>query len=578
MSIEARLKQRLAPRLARLYGDRAAECLEKILTVVRRFGPGLSARPGPLWDERDVVLITYGDQVRSPGIHSLSALGLFLEEAGLDKLLSTIHLLPFFPYSSDDGFSVIDYCTVDPSLGDWSDIRRLGESYALMFDLVLNHVSRQSRWFADYLAGREPYTRYFIELQPEADISSVTRPRSGPLLTPVETSRGRRHLWTTFSPDQIDLNFAEPDVLVEIVGVLLFYLEQGARIIRLDAIAYLWKELGTPCIHLPQTHEVVKVLRGLVDELAPGTILLTETNVPHEENFSYFGNGDEAQMVYQFSLAPLLLEALLSGDGRLLVDWLDSLEPTPPGTTVFNFTASHDGIGVRPLEGIMPPNRHERLIEAVEARGGYVSMKRNADGTDSPYELNITYSSALADTRQSADSAFDVPRFLASQALMLSMRGIPGVYFHSLVATPNDTAGVERTGRARSINRRKLDLAELRSAVVKTGAAAACAPARVFEAYRRLLAVRIAQPAFHPEAEQQVVRLGSPSLVGFIRTSLDRQQRILVLGNLGPRAETFDIPSSIDPSCPTDLLSTTKQPLNTPTVTLAPYQVAWVVV
>ncbi len=475
-----RLRERLAPRLKLLYGERAGDCFDKITALVEANRVEPVGEPlDSIWDQRDVVLITYGDQVhfdendtegesgsettdtKSP----LAALARFLAEAELDSSINTIHLLPCFPYSSDDGFSVIDYRQIDPALGDWSDVDRLGRDYRLMFDLVLNHISRRSRWFEEYLAGREPFRRFFIEVEPGTDISLVVRPRSLPLLTEVQTAAGPRHVWTTFSDDQIDLNFAEPDVLVEMVDVLLLYLAHGARIVRLDAIAYLWKQLGTSCIHLPQTHEVVKLLRDVADAVSPGTIILTETNVPHEENVSYFGHGDEARMVYQFSLAPLLLEALLSGDGRLLNDWLADMRPTPPGTTVFNFTASHDGVGVRPLEGIMPPDRFERLINAVRARGGHVSTKRGPDGNDSPYELNITYFSALAEVDEPDDDKalqMQIDRFLASQAVMLSLRGIPGVYFHSLVGTPNDTQGVATTGRARSINRRKFGLGELR--------------------------------------------------------------------------------------------------------------------
>lgn len=570
MTLEQTLDDRLAPRLKRLYGDRADECLKAILHRVAQAGGRMPPR-GKAWDQRDVVLITYGDQVRAADQCPLAALGQFLADAQLDGLINTIHLLPFFPYSSDDGFSVVDYRTVDPALGNWQDVQALGRRYALMFDLVLNHVSRRSAWFDDYMAGREPYARYFIEVDPAANLSTVARPRSLPLLTPVDTSRGRRWVWTTFSDDQIDLDYAEPDVLVEMVDVLLFYLEHGARIVRLDAIAYLWKTLGTSCIHLPETHEVVKLLRDVVDAAAPGAMLLTETNVPHEENVSYFGRGDESHMVYQFSLAPLLLEALLTGEASLLVDWLEQLEPTPPGTTTLNFTASHDGIGVRPLEGLMPAERFDRLVEAVRRRGGRVSTRRKADGSESPYELNITYFSALAAPEAADGGAVQVKRFLASQAVMLALRGIPAVYFHSLVATPNDLVGLERTGRARSINRRKFDIAELRGALGCLGSP----PAEVLEAYRRLLAVRIAQPAFHPEAQQTPIRLAQPSLAAFMRTSRDQQQKILVAANLGPQRETIDLRTAADARATRDLLGSAKIAEDGRHVTLSPYEVAW---
>jgi len=566
MAIDERLENRLRRRLLSLYKQRAEECLGQILARAEHYAPKMLPRKQS-WDQSDVVLITYGDQVRRPGTSPLACLGEFLAAARLDRLLSIVHILPFFPYSSDDGFSVIDYRTVDPALGDWSDVQALGRDYDLMFDLVVNHVSRRSRWFDDYLAGVEPFAKYFIEVDPATDLSAVTRPRALPLLTPVETPRGRRHLWTTFSDDQLDLNFAQPEVLVEMVDVLLFYLEQGARIIRLDAIAYLWKRPGTPCIHLDETHAVVKLMRDLADALAPGTILLTETNVPHEENVSYFGDGDEAQMVYQFSLAPLLLEALLTGDAGLLTDWLARAEPSPPGTTVLNFTASHDGVGVRPLEGIMPRDRFDRLIEAVEARGGHVSSKRNTDGSESPYELNVTYFSALADPAE-ADSALHVRRFLAGQALMLSLQGIPAIYFHSLVGTPNDTEGVQRSGRARSINRKKFELDELSAAVETPGSV----PAEVLQGYRRLLEVRVAQPAFSPDAAQDVLTLDDRALVGLLRISVDGRQRILVLVNVGRERLPVDVRALTGSAAKSDLLG---EATSGDAVELGPYQVAW---
>lgn len=624
-----RLRERLAPRVELLYGKRAGDCLDKIMVLVEASRTGVAGesinQDDSIWDQRDVVLITYGDQVRfddeqttEPQKSPLTALARFLAEAGLDSSINAIHLLPCFPYSSDDGFSVIDYRQIDPALGDWSDVDRLGRDYRLMFDLVLNHISRRSRWFKEYLAGREPFRRFFIEVDPQADTSRVVRPRSLPLLTEVETAAGPRRVWTTFSDDQIDLNYAEPDVLVEMVDVLLLYLAHGARIVRLDAIAYLWKQLGTTCLHLPQTHEVVKLLRDVADAVSPGTIILTETNVPHEENVSYLGDGDEARMVYQFSLAPLLLEALLSGDARLLNGWLAKLQPTPPGTTVFNFTASHDGIGVRPLEGIMPSERFERLLAAVTARGGYVGTKRGPDGSDSPYELNITYFSALADVDEAdADKAAQtqIDRFLASQALMLALRGIPGVYFHSLVATPNDEQGVSASGRARSINRRKFGLDELRVILEGKGdgphlCAAPQGPfrqmgpvpfsRRVLSAYRHMLDVRTAQAAFHPDAAQETVDLGRRELVVFLRGKGDgsrlcaapqgpfrekgtvpfsRPQKILVVANVTRRPQTVDLAahaSTADFQSATDLLGEDTA-IECGLLRLKPYQVAWLV-
>lgn len=569
MTTDPTFADRVCKRLAIIYGDRAETVLARVLDLVAgRDFPSSDCRTSR-WDQRDVMLIAYADQVTEAGQTPLAELGAFLAAHRLDECLNTLHILPFYPYSSDDGFSVIDYRAVDPAVGDWGDIRRLNERVDLMFDLVLNHASQHSRWFQDYLAGVEPFSQYFIEVEPNQDLSVVTRPRSLPLLTPFQTNRGTRHLWTTFSSDQIDLNFEEPDVLIEMLDILLFYVQQGARFVRLDAIAYLWKEIGTSCIHLRQTHEVVKLMRELLDEVAPHVVLLTETNVPHEENVSYFGQGDEAHMVYQFSLPPLLLEAMLSQDAQPLKRWLLGLEATRPGTTYFNFTASHDGVGVRPLEGLVCGDRFDRLVEAVRRRGGLVSTKRNPDGTHTPYELNAAYLDALS-VPEDPDPQLHVRRFLASQAFMLALRGIPGVYFHSLVGTPNDLAGVESSGQPRRINRRKYRLSELSDALSADGSVQQL----VFQEYQHLLRTRIHQPAFHPDADQTVFETSDPAVVAFSRGNLDAGQAILVAANFSGQPKRFQYSSHTQTCYAKDLIS--GKPIgDRAAVDLEPYQIVW---
>lgn len=537
---DSAMSERIRGRLRRIYGDRADDVFHRLTELVAHSSAGRASvgDPHDLWSERDAVLITYGDQVRADGETPLTTLRRFLVDHGLTDVLSTVHILPCFPYSSDDGFSVIDYTRIDPNLGTWDDVAALGQQVDLMFDLVLNHCSQEHEWFQRFLSGDEKYRNYFITVDPGTDLSMVIRPRSLPLLTPFETADGTRYVWTTFSGDQVDLNYANPDVLLDMLGVLLLYIERGARIIRLDAIAYLWKQIGTPCIHLPETHEVVKLMRDVVDAVAPGVILLTETNVPHRENVSYFGDGDEAQMVYQFSLAPLLLDAFLHQDATPLNDWLSQLEPPRPGTTYFNFTASHDGIGVRPLEGLVSPERLVRLVNAVDERGGQISMRGNPDGTESPYELNITYFSALGGPEVTHEE--HIRRFLSSQAIMLALQGMPGIYFHSLVATPNFTAGVEETGRARTINRRKFDRNELEARLADSEGF----EQQVLEGYRHLLSVRRQQAAFHPDAAQTVLTPQHPAQIAFLRTSTDTVQQILVIANCCGEPTTFSCASA----------------------------------
>ena len=522
-----------------------------------------------LWSQSDVVLITYADQVRAEGRTPLRAQLDFLLDHTLDEVIQCVHLLPFCPYTSDDGFSVVDYLAVDPESGTWDDIANLGDSFDLMFDLVLNHASQKHEWFQRYLNGDPEFADFFIDQDPSADLTAVVRPRSLPLLTEFQSADGVKHIWTTFSADQVDLNYANPRVMLAMLETLVQYARRGARIIRLDAIAFLWKEVGTDCIHLPQTHAAVRLMRAVMDRVVPGTLILTETNVPHAENISYFGNGDdEAHMVYQFSLPPLLLDAIHSGETTVLRDWLKTLKPPTERTTFFNFTASHDGIGVRPLEGIVPAERVAKLAEIVRSHGGRVNTRRNADGSDSPYELNITYLEAVADS-SSVSPAEHARRFLATQAIMLSMQGVPAVYFHSLVGSPNDQAGVEESGQNRRINRHKYDRVELEDALSDPHSL----QRRVFDGYRRLLEVRLAQPAFHPDAKQEVIELAGDGLVGLVRTAATGEE-LAMLANLSGEPKSIDV-GMIDPTLRYDELA--QQRLwNDDPIPMRPFQVRWI--
>lgn len=555
-----RLRAALHERLATIYADEPVDrpalldrLVERTALAAQRLAsaatPGDDARSGSLWSERDVLLITYGDQVQTPGRPAMAALDEFLRRYDLQDVLQYVHLLPFYPYSSDDGFSVIDYRQVEPTMGDWPDVERLGESFRLTFDLVLNHCSAKSDWFRRFLASEAPYDEYFVTADPESDLSQVVRPRSLPLLTEFETAKGPRHVWTTFSADQVDLNFRSPHVLLEMVDILLGYVERGARMIRLDAIAYLWKQIGTSCIHLPQTHAVVKLLRDVVDALPVNVLLLSETNVPHRENLSYFGAGDEAHIVYQFSLPPLLLDASLSEDATFLYAWLHGLGQAPENATFLNFTASHDGIGVRPLEGLVPDERIDALGQAVLARGGRINTRRRPDGSDSPYELNITYFDAL-DAAPSLPPDLHVRRFLTTQAIMVALKGLPAIYFQSLVGGRNDYEGMERSGHNRRINRRKFDFADL----CRTLDDRSTTQAAVFSEYRRMLSKRKTLAPLHPDGAQRPIELGSPRLLGVERTSPGGASRLLLLANFSGEAMEATLPVDLREANWTDAL------------------------
>lgn len=446
------------------------------------------------WDEQDVVLITYADQFREAGKPTLSTFSRFYQQH-LQSTFPLVHLLPFFPWSSDDGFSVIDYHQVDPQCGDWQDIARLHQETRLMFDFVCNHMSSQSAWFRHFLAQDPGWNDFFISMPPATDLSAVTRPRTSPLLTPFKMADGdTRFIWTTFSADQIDLNFANPEVLLRMVNVLLDYLIRGADYVRLDAVGYMWKTPGTRCIHLEKTHQLVKLFRAIADHVAPGTVIITETNVPHQDNISYLGNGhDEAQMVYQFSLPPLVLHAIHTGSARALRQWASSLDLSSNDTTFFNFLASHDGIGLNPARGILSEVEIVALVRDLALEGALVSYKNNPDGTTSPYEINVTYLDAL--NSEADDDATRLKRFLLAHAILLVFPGVPAIYIQSILGGRNHYDGVRAAGHNRAINRQKYDLQQIEAAL----AGGNWLRQQIYTRLGQLIQLRRRQPAFHPD-------------------------------------------------------------------------------
>ncbi len=566
MNAEERIHEHLIFLYGQQTGPRTAARLLRQLADFRAAHPTLRQAPPPAQrlTERDSVLITYGDQVRESGRPPLQTLGEVLQRYA-HSAISIVHLLPFFPYSSDDGFSVIDYTRVNPDWGTWADVESIGRDFRLMFDAVINHISRRSEWFRRFLAGDPAFARSFITVDPATDLSQVVRPRALPLLTRVETSQGPRWVWTTFSEDQIDLNYGDPEVLLRVVRVLLDYVAHGAEIIRLDAIAYLWKKPGTSCIHLEETHRVVQLFRAIFDLVAPGVMLITETNVPHQENIAYFGDGhNEAQLVYQFPLPPLVLHTFIHGDSRRLTDWAASLRPPSEGATFFNFLASHDGIGVRPVEGLLSAAEVAALVDRTVRHGGFVSHKANADGSESVYELNISYFDALSDPQGDEPLPLQVARFVAAHAIMLSLQGLPALYVHSFFGSRSDRPAVERTGQKRAINRAKFRRAELEADLADPRSLRG----RVYRDLRHLLEVRRRHPAFHPAAPQIVHDWGA----GFFAVErVAPQERIVALVNVTAQPQTVHPPLT---GSWQELLGGRELELSA-AITLSPYQVRW---
>lgn len=523
-----------------------------------------------LWSEKDNYVITYGNTLVDGEHKPLDLLHDFSERY-LAGVFTGIHILPFFPFTSDDGFAVTDYREVNSQLGDWADISRIAGHFRLMSDLVMNHCSSQSRMFSDFLQGHEPWDRFFKVANPDDDLSAVVRPRTHPLLRAFETESGIKHVWCTFSHDQVDFDFSNPRVLFEFLDIIREHIERGVRTIRLDAVAFLWKEIGTRCIHLRQTHEIIRLIRLLCDYREEPIVLITETNVPNVENLSYFGNRNEAHMIYNFALPPLLLHALLGGTSKYLNAWQMAMPPAQLGCAYFNFSASHDGIGLRPAEGLIPEEEILQVIDTVQGFGGRVSYYARPDG-DRPYELNVALFDAFAGTHEGTDD-LQVERFLCSQAIVMGLEGIPAFYIHSLLATRNDYDGVEKLGYNRAINRKRLDYAMLRKELDDPNTLSA----RVLSRLKEMVRVRSAQPAFHPNATQFTLQLGE-AFFGFWRQSLERAQSIFAVSNL--TAEPRSIPSMalnlIEGDAWCDLLSGEPVAQLSGEIAFAPYQTRWI--
>ncbi len=568
--------QRLAALVRQVYPDLDADIVAS--QIVDAFWPEGTHRrkrarpPGNnLWSERDAMLITYGNSIQDGAHKPLDLLHDFLLRH-MKGVVNGVHILPFFPYTSDDGFAVTDYRAVDPQLGGWADIRRIAGDFHLMSDLVLNHVSSQGPWFNAYRQGQSPYDRFFFEASPQDDLSAVVRPRTTPLLQEVETSKGARHVWCTFSHDQIDLDFRNPEVLLEMLRIIRLHIDQGVRVLRLDAVAFLWKEAGTPSIHMPQTHAIVQMMRLLADYATETVVLLTETNVPKAENLSYFGNRNEAHAVYNFPLPPLILHAMMSGTARYLHRWQSTMPPAQLGCAYLNFTASHDGIGMRPAEGVLPPDEKAKVIDTVRGIGGLVSMRATPGGGEEPYELNCSWFEAMRATFEGED-AHHMARFLCSQTIVMSLEGIPAFYIHSMLATPNDHDAVERRGMNRAINRHRWDYPTLLARLDDP----ASDQARALAGLSRLLRLRAQQPGFHPNATQFTLRLDD-RLFGVWRQSLDRHQSIFAIHNVSADAVTVS-PGQInliEGDAWQDLISGEHIDPAGPDIPMAPYQCRWI--
>lgn len=591
--VDSTLLQRTVHLLEMIYHDTTLDChlaevaqqaLKEMRLDEHCHQPALHC---DLWDQSSTIMITYGDSLFSEGEKPLLTLKHFLDEQ-CEGLINSVHILPFFPYSSDDGFAIMDFSSVNEALGDWQDIQNIAKNYRLMGDLVINHCSSRSIWFENFIRAEGAGHDYFFTECPDTDLSAVVRPRTSPLLRKTETPYGTQYVWCTFSHDQVDLDFRNPQVLLQFIRIVRLYLDMGVRIFRLDAIAFLWKRAGSSSINLEETHNVVRLFRLLIEHAQADAVIITETNIPNRENLSYFGNANEAHCVYNFSLPPLLVNTLISGNCRHLKLWMMSMPPAQLGTTYFNFIASHDGIGLRPVEGLLDEAEIQVLVDTMQAFGGRISWRaldnNVADELDKParkpYEINISLFDALQGTNKGKDQQ-GMSRFICAHAIMLGLEGIPAIYIHSLLATQNDHKRMENTGHNRSINRHQWNYTDLQYQLSDLHEADPANDGsqhkQVFKEIKRLLRIRQQQSAFHPNATQFTLHLGE-NIFGYWRQSDDKQQSIFCISNVSLETQILALSdiNLVSTDHWFDLLTQKEMNRDNMQINLAPYQTLWI--
>ena len=475
--------------------------------------------------EKTLLLISYGDNLKNKNEVPLKTLKKFFEK-NLKNFFEILHVLPFYPSSSDGGFSVTDHKNVNKDLGTWNDIRSLSNHASIMADLILNHSSIKGLWFNSFIKEKEDYKNFFFTIGDDFDFSKVIRPRDHNLIQIYNYKKKKKNLWCTFSHDQIDLNFKDPVVLIEFIEIILLLLSKGITTFRLDAVAFIWKKHGTSCVNLPETHEIVKLLRLIVNYINPYALIVTETNLPRKENLSYFGNNDEANWIYNFPLPPLILYTFLFEDSSKISGWSKSMPPAQINNAYLNFIASHDGIGMRPAEGILDNIILDKLFKRVEKNGGKFSF-RKVETKNKVYEVNITLFDALKRTDFDKDGIFAVERYIAAHSILLALEGVPAIYFNSLFGTSNDQNAFIKTGIKRNINRFKWDFSDLSKKLKNKNSLENVIYSKII----KIISLRQKQIAFHPNATQYTLTLGN-KLFGVWRQSIDRSQNIFAITNI----------------------------------------------
>ena len=524
-------QKKIKSRLKKIYkssipNETINEHCREIISIISKFNKK-NKKKKLLVSQQTSVVICYGDSISDGSQKNQINVFQRFYNKKLKKYFNTVHFLPFYPSSSDSGFAVKDHYKIDNKLGNWSDIKRFSKKNNIMADIVINHSSARGLWFRNFLKEKRPGKNYFITVDAKYNVSNVVRPRDHKLLKNISIFKKNEYLWRTFSADQIDLNFKNPAVLMRFIKIMINLVSHGVTIFRLDAIAYLWKKSGSKCINLDQTHEIIKLLKFVSSCLNIKTLIVTETNLPEKENLSYFGNSDEADWIYNFSLAPLLVHAFLFENSSFLKKWSERLPQAKKGNSYLNFIASHDGIGMRPIEGILNKQIVQKFFKRLKKNGSKFSYRKIQQKTKKVYEANITIYDALKKSDFDKTGKFSFQRYISAHSIMISFEGVPAIYFNSLFGTSNDEAKYIITGNNRDVNRYKWNDKNISKKLSDKKSKQSI----FYKSITNLLNIKQQQKAFHPNALRIIINLG-PKFFCFKRISIDKKQTIICITNL----------------------------------------------
>eukprot|EP00927_Polykrikos_kofoidii_P037662 TRINITY_DN31866_c0_g1_i1.p1 TRINITY_DN31866_c0_g1~~TRINITY_DN31866_c0_g1_i1.p1 ORF type:complete len:1542 (-),score=265.91 TRINITY_DN31866_c0_g1_i1:71-4588(-) len=525
---------------------------------------------------RDAALITYANTFGDDGglRMPLQCLSTFLARYDICKTMKTVHILPMYPWDTDRGFSIMDYYKVDPTYGDWTDIEDMMKPVCgcphLMFDFVCNHASiknpvvqggllqrhlkKSHCWytrvqrFKDFvIAYAEDHAQPEQCRPPDEELAKLVRPRAHPVLTPYFIALfesggckavlgtpekdaplqtvgilGRGYVWTTFSRGkdetgqeqtrQVDLNFRNPAVLAEVLRVLLFYVRQGSNVIRLDAIGYIWKVLGSASIHERGCHALLEIVTAVLQVAAPEVFTIAEVNEPQSKCLSYLGGSEvaECDMVYQFAAFPLAIHAQISENISYFAKWLLSMKAFK-GRQFVTVLGSHDGLSQKQARELLPPMELERLQDVlIRERGGKPNYAVDSGGNKIVYEIcgtpwclvngDSTWVGSDQERRHEEDMKVQLGRYVSVLCMGLLARGMPGIYVTGLLGTENfiPKAGLDEN---RTLNRERFDISNLFETIDDPSSRVGL----TFHAVQRVLRVRMHLPQFDRSAPPPVV-------------------------------------------------------------------------